>query len=84
MAKFGPEDIKKFAKWIDDDLAMIPLREGIDNRDDVLTGKDAWALAHRAGVTQFCYKDRSVVDAHIQTALEQIFPNAVFKDKKVY
>lgn len=50
----------------------------------VLTGRDAWAIAHKCGITDEAYRDRSVVDAHIQTALEQIFPNAVFRDAKRY
>jgi hypothetical protein len=52
--------------------------------NDVKTGVDAWAVAHRSGITKEAYEDANVYDAHIQTALERIFPNAVFKDKKVY
>ena len=52
--------------------------------DDITTGRDAWAIAHRSGVTNDAYKDRTVTDGHIQTALERIFPHAVFKDAKVY
>jgi hypothetical protein len=50
----------------------------------VLTGAMAWSVAGNCGITREAYNDRKVVDAHIQTALETIFPNAVFKDKKVY
>ena len=71
-----------------------------DNRTDgqpkalslVTTGSQAWDLAHRAGVTSYCYGDTSkdlpgipdCVDAHIKTALAAIFPNAVFADKYSY
>jgi len=51
---------------------------------DIKTGSDAWAVCSRSGVLREAYEDRSVVDAHIQTALEKIFPNAVFRDKKRY
>lgn len=51
---------------------------------DVKTGSDAWAIASRSGILHVAYQDRSVTDAHIQTALEAIFPNAVFKDRKRY
>jgi hypothetical protein len=52
--------------------------------DAILTGRDAWTVAHRSGLTAEAYQDRDVVDAHIQTALERIFPNAVFQDAKRY
>lgn len=51
---------------------------------DVLTGRDAWLVAHRAGLCREAYADPAVHDAHIQTALEQVFPSAVFRDKKRY
>jgi hypothetical protein len=59
---------------------------------DVKLGSDAWHIASRAGITEICYgntaKDLSGIpdchDAHIKTALAQIFPNAVFKDKYRY
>ena len=54
------------------------------NLTDVKTGSDAWTIANRVGILNHAYNDRSVTDGHIQTALEQIFPNAVFKDAKVY
>ena len=50
----------------------------------VKTGTDAWAIAHRVGITREAYNDPTVTDGHIQTALVRIFPNAVFKDCKVY
>ena len=52
---------------------------------DIKTGIDAWTVAHNCGITSHAYSlSRDVKDAHIQTALENIFPNADFKDKKVY
>lgn len=50
----------------------------------VKTGSDAWAIASRCGILEEAYRDRDIVDAHIQTALQKIFPNAVFKDAKRY
>lgn len=50
----------------------------------VLEGSSAWFVAHRCGITAEAYADRSVTDGHIQTALEEIFPNVIFRDKKVY
>jgi hypothetical protein len=50
----------------------------------VKTGVDAWEIAHRCGITLAAYKDCTVVDAHIVTALKQIFPSAIFKDKYSY
>lgn len=51
---------------------------------DVKTGIEAWNVAHRSGITEEAYADRSVVDAHIVTALKQLFPDAVFKDTYSY
>lgn len=54
-------------------------------RQDVTTGRDAWAVAHGAGITGHAYAlSRDVTDAHIQTALERIMPRAAFKDAKRY
>ncbi len=50
----------------------------------VKLGRDAWTVAHRTGITKEAYLDHSVTDGHIQTALETIFPNAHFHDKKRY
>lgn len=53
--------------------------------EDIKTGCDAWTVAHKSGITRHAYGvSRDVCDAHIQTALEKIMLNAVFKDKKVY
>lgn len=52
---------------------------------DIKTGREAWGAAHKAGITSEGYAmGRDIHDAHIQTALERIFPNAEFKDRKVY
>ena len=54
-------------------------------RADIRTGRDAWAVAHGSGITSHAYAlSRDIVDAHVQTALERIFPNAVFRDAKHY
>jgi len=52
--------------------------------NDEMDGGTAWEIAHRCGITQEAYQDRTVVDAHIKTALQKIFPNAVFKDRYHY
>jgi hypothetical protein len=52
--------------------------------EDVVTGKEAWNVANAVGILSEAYEDRTVIDAHIQTALEKLFPDAIFKDKKVY
>jgi hypothetical protein len=55
------------------------------SRRDVTSGLEAWQVAHRAGIVRHAYDiHRSITDAHVQTALEAIFPYAVFKDKKRY
>lgn len=60
--------------------------------EQVVTGSQAWEIAHRAGITEFCYGNTSkdiegipdIHDAHIVTALKRIFPNAIFKDRYRY
>ena len=53
--------------------------------NQVTTGRDAWTVAHRTGIALEAYDiSRDITDAHIQTALQRIFPNAVFRDKKRY
>lgn len=54
-------------------------------RTDIKAGVDAWTVAHKAGIYRHALStDPQVYDAHVQTALEHIFPAAEFKDKKVY
>jgi len=56
---------------------------------DVVIGRDAWNVLHQSGAymsltqqTPGGYPDYK--DAHLQTALKSIMPNAVFKDKCAY
>jgi len=80
MAKFGKDTIESWRSRIQDWLLA---NSNLDT-SKILTGRDAWTVAHMSGIVREAHEDRSVVDAHIQTVLEQIFPNAVFKSKKVY
>lgn len=84
MAKFDTKTTERWDQkaqaWLDanaNGLTRLTLAE-------IMTGIDAWTVAHRSGITQEAYSDRTVTDAHIQTALERIFPNAQFKDVKRY
>jgi hypothetical protein len=79
MAKFDAETVNRWAVMAADYLG----RNGYD-LSDVKLGSEAWAIAHRSGISYEAYEDMSVVDAHIITALKQIFPNAVFSDKYSY
>jgi hypothetical protein len=54
------------------------------SRNDVTSGVTAWDVAHMAGLVRLAYELPGVKDAHIQTALEAIFPNVTFKDAKRY
>ena len=66
------------------DTYLSNLAEPLE-RSAIASGRDAWSLAHKAGITQHAYAlSRDIYDAHIQTALGVVFPNAIFKDKKVY
>ena len=82
MAKFDQATINRWTKMADEWLAKNPF--GIIERSQVLNGSNAWKVAHHAGITEEAYADRSVVDAHIVTALKQVFPNAEFKDTYSY
>lgn len=54
-------------------------------RNEIREGWQAWSVAARAGITNDAYAiSRDITDGHIQTVLQKIFPNAVFKDKKAY
>lgn len=81
MAKF---DLSTVTSW--SDMASRWLKDAGDpgTLEDVYLGAEAWEIAHRCGITSVAYKDRTVTDAHIVTALKQVFPNAVFKDKYSY
>lgn len=57
--------------------------------ESVEIGADAWTVLHKSGAYRAIgdeypsgYPDYS--DGHLQTALEGIFPNVVFRDKKRY
>ncbi len=75
MAKFTKGQVDIFKSWIDEDLAMIPLREGLDNREDILTKEDAWALVKRCGLLAFAKRDRSITEQQIESAMKEVFPN---------
>ena len=87
MAKIDTDTLVRWTKMVDDWMAAnagILDAVGIRLRDHVVDGISAWTLVRRSGVLDEAYKDRSIVDAHIQTAMEKIFPNVKFRDKKVY
>lgn len=87
MAKFDQATIVRWTEMVDVWLSKnfgVTDRFGITERSHVSDGTSAWTIAHRAGITQEAYEDRSVVDAHIVTALKQIFSNAKFYDKYSY
>ena len=77
--KFDSETVTRWSK-----MAETFLQEKSLTVNDIQTGSDAWATAHRSGISYEAYGDRTVTDAHIVTALKQIFPNAVFRDKYSY
>jgi len=81
MAKFDAETVTRWKR-----MAEVFLQRVGDpgTTEDIYLGAEAWVIAHRAGITEEAYGDRSVTDAHIVTALKQIFPKAVFKDRYVY
>lgn len=82
MARFDTDTIKRWERMASDWL-IAHTSTSIDVAN-VLTGRDAWTVAARCGITAEAYRDDKVTDGHIQTALERIFPNAVFQDKKLY
>ena len=87
MAKFDQETIVRWTEMIDVWFSKnfgITDRFGITERSHVTDATSAWTIAHRSGITEEAYADLSVVDAHIVTALKQLFPNVVFKDKYSY
>jgi hypothetical protein len=77
----------KLAKYLDEATALAEAFLTSINltRNEITTGRDAWTVAHRSGIYDLTVRsDRTIVDAHVQTLLEAIFPKAIFKDKKVY
>lgn len=81
MNKIKPETVNHWRSTIS---AWLEANYPNYTIETIRMGSDAWAVAHRAGVLNEAYTDRTVADAHIQTALEQIFPNVTFKDAKRY
>lgn len=81
MAKFDKATIETWRT-----MAGAWLAERGYTIEQITAGVDAWAVFARAINTRDnnVYADRSVIDAHIQTALQQVFPNVVFKDAKRY
>ena len=75
--KITPDEVKRYrdmaAEWLADKKTT-----------DILTGSDAWTVANQSGILRLAYQNPSITDAHIQTALEAIFPNAIFKNRKRY
>ena len=80
MAKF---DASTVLDWKNKAERYVIDNHGI-TLQGIKTGVDAWEIAHRCGITSDAYKDYTVVDAHIVTALKQIFLSAVFTDKYSY
>lgn len=79
LEKHRAEYHRMAAGWLRNHL------NGTAQLSDVETGIDAWTIAHRSGIVRHAYaQGRDVVDAHIQTMLESIMPNAVFNDPKRY
>lgn len=81
MSKIQSETITRWSK-----MASNWLKEAGDpgSLTDIYLGSEAWAIAHRCGITSEAYQDQTIVDAHIVTALKNIFPNANFKDRYSY
>lgn len=76
MAKIDAMTINKWTLDCEDWL----LRNTVGaTRFNVETGEDAWTVAHWAGIVREAYAlGQGIHAAHIQTALEKIFPNAFF------
>ncbi len=94
MALIKKETVAQFAdiasEWLEDGSNF---KDGLPrNLSDIESGADAWLVAHRSGILEICYgntaKDLPGIegchDTHIKTALEKIFPNAIFKDRYDY
>jgi hypothetical protein len=50
---------------------------------DVTKGTDAWTVAHHIRLTHRAYA-LGYCDGHIQTYLQKLLPNVVFKEKPRY
>lgn len=80
MPKFDDDTIARWKAMAQNYLSL----HADMTTNSVETGRMAWDVAHGCGIVREAYNDRSVVDAHVQTALQKIMPNAVFRDKKRY
>lgn len=80
MARIDNETVRRWEglarEWLRANTGLEPM--------SIRTGIDAWTVAQCCGIIREAYVDPTVVDAHIQTALEKIFPNAQFRDAKRY
>jgi hypothetical protein len=81
MAYFDAETVERWKQLAD---AWLVKAKDPGTREDIYLGAEAWAIAHRSGISVEAYADREVTDAHIVTALKQVFPNAQFKDRYSY
>ena len=78
LAAHLPDFTTRVEQWFETNAPHL-------TREAVTAGRDAWFIAHRTGIVRASYDvGRDVVDAHIQTALQRIFPNVVFLDAKRY
>lgn len=77
MAYFDKETVGRWTA-----LVRAYLDDKEITRHEVTQGWSAWAIAGKAGILREAYNDRRVTDAHIQTALEKIFPECEFRDAK--
>jgi len=77
--KFNQQTVDRWTQMAKDYLG----RYGYE-MTDVKIGVEAWDIANHVGILREAYQDRSVIDAHIQTVLEKMFPQCVFRDKKRY
>lgn len=85
MAKIDAATVERWRGIVEDHLGRDG---GVFTPNLILTGVVAWTIAHNSGIVHDAYygigKGKDIHDAHIQTALEKIFPNCVFRDKKRY
>ena len=81
MAKFDTATVKRWATMAETFLQRVG---DPGTPKDVYLGAEAWTIAHLSGITGEAYADRSVMDAHIVTALKEIFPSANFSDRYSY
>ena len=80
MAKFKADKIEEYRKIIE----VHAEANGIDI-SKITTETQAWMIAKNAGVINAMYRfDPDVRDAHIQTALGKIFPNAEMNHHQRY